>query len=138
MKKLFVTALAIFLGVCVAFADEVDEGLSSMASEQVRSCIRQMIQLGVDSDQALKMTVNMLKNKFREEQILRAQQMIINAMVYFASMPVPTIAPSTAQSSTCPLSNTRYIHKSAKAQKNMKGPSMVIMIPNAAKIGIAW
>jgi hypothetical protein len=79
MKKIFVIALALFFGVSVAFADEVDEGLSGMASEQVRSCAGQMIQLGVDSDHALKMTGNMLKNQFREEQILRAQRMIMNA-----------------------------------------------------------
>ena len=79
MKKIFAIALALFFGVSVAFADEVDEGLSSMASEQVRSCARQMIQLGVDSDHALKMTGNMLMNQFREEQILKAQQLIMNA-----------------------------------------------------------
>jgi hypothetical protein len=79
MKKIFAIALALFFGVSVAFADEVDEGLSSIASEQVRSCARQMIQLGVDSDHALKMTENMLMNQFREEQILKAQLMIMNA-----------------------------------------------------------
>jgi hypothetical protein len=79
MKKIFAIVLALFFGVSVAFADEVDEGLSSMASEQVRSCARQMIQLGVDSDHALKMTGNMLINQFREEQILSAQRMIMNA-----------------------------------------------------------
>ncbi|MBW2741718.1 MAG: hypothetical protein JRE64_23390 [Deltaproteobacteria bacterium] len=70
MKKIFTTALALFFGVSVAFADEVDEWLSSMASEQVRSCAIQMIQLGVDSNHALKMTGKMLMNQFREEQIL--------------------------------------------------------------------
>lgn len=81
MKKIFTIAiaLALFFGVSVAFADEVDEGLSSMASEQVMSCARQMIQLGVDKDHTLKMTGNMLMNQFREEQILRAQRMIMNA-----------------------------------------------------------
>jgi hypothetical protein len=79
MKKIFAIALALFFGVSTAFADEVDEGLSGMASEQVRSCARQMIQLGVDSDHAVKMTGNMLKNQFREEQILKAQRMIMDA-----------------------------------------------------------
>jgi hypothetical protein len=79
MKKIFAIAVAFFFGVSVAFADEVNEGLSGMGSEQVRSCAKQMIQLGVDSDHALKMTRNMLMNQFREEQILRAQRMIMNA-----------------------------------------------------------
>lgn len=79
MKKIFAIVLALFFGISVAFADEVDEALSSMASEQVMSCARQMIQLGVDKEHALKMVRNMLMNQFKEEQILRAQRMIMNA-----------------------------------------------------------
>lgn len=79
MKKIFAIALALFLGISVAFADDVDEGLSSMAPEQVKSCVKQMIQLGVDSDHAIRITRNMLMNQFREEQILKAQRMIMNA-----------------------------------------------------------
>jgi len=79
MKKIFTISLALIFSVSVAFADEVDKGLSSLASEQVISYVRQMIQLGVDSDHAVKMTRNMLKDQFSEEQILKAQKMIMDA-----------------------------------------------------------
>jgi hypothetical protein len=79
MKKIFAIALAILFCASIASADEVDEGLSSMASEQLRARTRQMIRCGIDRKHAIKMTRNMLMNQFGEEHALRAQRMIMNA-----------------------------------------------------------
>jgi hypothetical protein len=79
MKKISAIALAVFFCASTAFADEVDEGLSNRASERLRANTRQMIRFGIDSEDAIKMTRNMLMNQFREEHALRAQRMIMNA-----------------------------------------------------------
>lgn len=79
MKKIFAIALAILFCASIAFADEVAEALSNMATERLRASTRQMIRCGIDSDHAVKMTRNMLMNQFREEHALRAQRMIMNA-----------------------------------------------------------
>lgn len=79
MKKIFVMAFGFFLFASVALGDEVDTGLSSMATEQVRVSTRQMIRSGINGDDALKMTRLMLQNRFRQEHTLRAHQIIIDA-----------------------------------------------------------
>ena len=79
MKKIFVIAFVVFFCASVALGDEVDTGLSSMATEQLKVSTRQMIRSGINSDDALKMTRLMLENRFREEHALRAHQIIIDA-----------------------------------------------------------
>lgn len=79
MKKIFVMAFGFFLFASVALGDEVDRGLSSMATEQVRVSTRQMIRSGINGYDALKMTRLMLENRFRQEHTLRAHQIIIDA-----------------------------------------------------------
>ena len=79
MKKISAIALAVFFCASMALADEVDEGLPNMASERLRANTRQMIRFGIDSEDAIKVTRNMLMNQFREDHALRAQRMIMNA-----------------------------------------------------------
>ncbi len=79
MKKICTIALAIFFCASVAFADEVDEGLSNMATEQIKASTRQMIRSGIDKDEAIKMTRLMLENHFTKGQVLRAHEIIMNA-----------------------------------------------------------
>jgi len=89
MKKIFAIVFVIFFCASVALGDEVDTGLSSMATEQVRVSTRQMIRSGINSDDALKMTRLMLENRFRQEHTLRAHQIIIDA--YKEGLPVEPI-----------------------------------------------
>jgi hypothetical protein len=79
MKKIFLIAFVVFFCASVALGDEVDTGLSSMATEQIKVSTRQMIRSGINSDDALKMTRLMLENRFREEHALRAHQIITDA-----------------------------------------------------------
>ena len=68
--------LAVFLSTASVYADEVDEQLSATANEQIRAATRQMIQTGIDGEQAIHMTRQMLANRFEEQQVLRAQRMV--------------------------------------------------------------
>jgi len=79
MKKIFAITFVAFFCASVALGDEVDTGLSSMATEQLKVSTRQMIRSGINSDETLKMTRLMLENRFREEHVLRAHQIIIEA-----------------------------------------------------------
>jgi hypothetical protein len=80
MKKLFIITACVILSFCsVSFADEVDDGLPQIASERIRASVRAMINMGIDGDDTLKMTRLMLNNRFREEHILRAHQIVMTA-----------------------------------------------------------
>jgi len=63
----------------LAFGDEVEESLSTVATEQLKTSTREMILSGIDTDNAIRMTKLMLKNQFSLEQALRAQKAIMNA-----------------------------------------------------------
>jgi len=79
MKKICFAGFAVLFCASVAFGDEVDKALSNIATEQLRASTRQMIRLGVKSDDAIGMTRVMLENRFRQENALRAHETIIRA-----------------------------------------------------------
>jgi len=79
MKKIWILALAGFLCASMAFGDEVDEGLPNRAARQIKSSTRQMIRVGVDKEEAIRMTRLMLENHFRKEEVLRAHETIMRA-----------------------------------------------------------
>ena len=79
MKKICIIVFAILCYTSVAFGDEVDRGLSNIATKQIMNSTRQMIRAGIESDEAVKMTRLMLENRFREENTLRAHKIIMNA-----------------------------------------------------------
>lgn len=80
MKKLLIAAV---LGIIIfnasgVFCDEVDEKLQNMATQQVRSSTRMMINNGVPADEAIKMTKLMLEKQFRQEYIFRAHKIVVD------------------------------------------------------------
>lgn len=79
MNRLCGTAFVVLFCASTAFGDAVDNGLSGGATEQLKTSTRQMIGSGIDSDDAIKMTRVMLENRFREEQLLRAHEILMNA-----------------------------------------------------------
>jgi len=79
MKKICLMVCAVLFCASLAFGDEVEESLSTLATEQVKVNTRAMINAGINSDGAIKMTRLMLENRFSEEHALRAQQIIMNA-----------------------------------------------------------
>jgi uncharacterized membrane protein YgcG len=79
MKKICLMVFAVLFCASLAFGDEVEESLSTLATEQLKNSTREMITSGIDADNAIRMTKLMLKNQFSLEQTLRAQKVIMNA-----------------------------------------------------------
>jgi hypothetical protein len=74
----FLLLAFLVLGVPVA-ADEVDDGLPMTVNERIRTQTREMIQVGVPTDDAVEMTRRMVQHRFRNELALQAQQEVIDA-----------------------------------------------------------
>ncbi len=79
MKKICLIICAVLFCASVAFGDEVEESLSTLATEQLKNSTREMILSGIDTNNAIRMTKLMLQNQFSLEQALRAQRVIMNA-----------------------------------------------------------
>ena len=79
MKKICLMVCALLFSASLAFGDEVEESLSTLATEQLKTSTREMIQSGIDTDNAIRMSKLMLQNQFSLEQALRAQRVIMNA-----------------------------------------------------------
>lgn len=79
MKKLILIILAGFLCTGVALADNVDDGLPAGTGNAVKASTRAMIKAGVKAEQGMEMTRAMLKNRYQEQQIVKAQECIIEA-----------------------------------------------------------
>jgi len=79
MKKICLIVCAVLFCASLAFGDEVEDSLSTLATEQLKASTRGMILSGIDTDNAIRMTKLMLKNQFSLEQALRAQKTIMNA-----------------------------------------------------------
>lgn len=80
MKKILVLiGIVLLCGASAAFGDEVDQELPGV-SEQVRTNTREMIRLGANSDEALRMTRLMVRSRFQEEHTIRAQEIVMNAL----------------------------------------------------------
>lgn len=113
MKKLLIIFCAVFCLSSVAFADEVDEGLSNMATEQIKVSARQMIKTGINSDDVIKMTHHMIRNQFSQQTTLRAHEIIMRA--HEEKLPVG------------PIMNKAYegIAKGVKAENTVKAMEAV-------------
>ena len=79
MKKTILTAFFLIFWVPMGFADVVDDSLPPGTRQELKESTRQMMQAGVNSDDAIRLTRSMLQNNFTIESTLRAQQVIINA-----------------------------------------------------------
>ncbi|MDB9823106.1 hypothetical protein OAC89_05330 [Deltaproteobacteria bacterium] len=79
MKKLLVIILLVFCIPSPLFADEVDEALPMDTPAQIKESARQVIRLGVENNAVIKMTRTMLENRFREQQMLEAHEMLMKA-----------------------------------------------------------
>ncbi len=79
MKKILSILFIMILCSTFAYADEVDQGLPKQTSEQLKANTREMIRLGVQSDDAINMTKLMVQNNFRVENTVQAQEIVMNA-----------------------------------------------------------
>jgi len=80
MKKYAAIIICFFLYAFPVLGDEVDSRLGNMTNEQVRSQTRAMINAGVPSNQAIKMTRMMIQHRFEFQHIVRAHQVVMNAI----------------------------------------------------------
>ena len=80
MKKIWITVfLIIILTASLASGDEVGQTLSGMASEEVMSSTRQLIQSGINRTSVIELTRAMLQNSFNNRQILKAHTVLMSA-----------------------------------------------------------
>lgn len=89
MRRIVLTTIFVFVCVFQAFGDEVDEGLSSVATVALKNGTRNMIRAGIDSEDAIRMTQAMLENHFKHEHILKAQEIVMSS--YKEGLPVVPI-----------------------------------------------
>lgn len=75
MKRNIFSLLCIFFLASFANANEISE----IASERIREQVKAMIKSGISNEQALRMTRMMIQNRYRERNILNAQQIIIDS-----------------------------------------------------------
>jgi hypothetical protein len=80
MKKLLIIILGICLCSSLAFGDELDRRLSTIGNEQIRVHTRAMINAGIPIDEAIKMTRLMIQNNYQDQNILRAQKILIDTV----------------------------------------------------------
>ncbi len=77
MKKISLIFLVLCCLTSLVFADE-PEGLSQQARESVEQQTREMSALGIPDAQAQKMLTQMIQNRFEKQNIVRAQQVVMN------------------------------------------------------------
>ena len=80
MKNFLIIILAVCLCSSLAFGDEVDNRLSTIGNEQIRVHTRAVINAGIPGDEAIKMTRLMIQNNYKDQNILRAQKIMIDAV----------------------------------------------------------
>lgn len=80
MKNFLIIILGICLCSSLAFGDEVDRKLSTIGNEQIRVHTRAMINAGIPSDEAIKMTSLMIQNNYQYQNTLRAQKILIDTV----------------------------------------------------------
>ena len=79
MKKILFCILLLLLWASPALSDEVEDRLGAMATEQQRTVTRAMINAGIDPEDSILMTQAMIRNRFRDQYTVRAQQLAIEA-----------------------------------------------------------
>jgi len=87
MKKIAIILLAGLLFSGPAFADAVDDALPASADNALKANTRAMIKAGVDGEQGLRMTRAMVQNQYQNQQIIEAQQCVMDA----ARLGLPTV-----------------------------------------------
>ena len=80
MKNILIIILGISLCASLAFGDEVERKLSTIGNEQIRTHTRAMINAGIPSDEAVKMTRLMIHNNYQNQNTLRAQKILMDTV----------------------------------------------------------
>jgi hypothetical protein len=79
IKRIFITVLFLLIYASSTLADVVDDRLPQETPAELKASTRQMVQDGIKSDDAIKLTRAMLDNNFTIDNTLKAQQIIMDA-----------------------------------------------------------
>ena len=79
MKKIFMVIMTIFFCAAVAWADPVDQELPETTPVQIKNSARQMVDQGFNPEEVVNMTRQMLASNLREQQVLQAHAILMNA-----------------------------------------------------------
>ena len=89
MKKIIFVTFFVFLSAPSAFGDEADGQVPNMATSEPKAGTSQMVRDGIESEDASRLTQSMHEYRFRHENTLRVQEMIMRA--YHKGLPVEPI-----------------------------------------------
>ena len=78
MKKSLIWALCTLLLSSPLYADEIAAGLPETVNEQIRNNTREMVREGMPEEDAVKMTRSMIEHRFRNENLIQAQEVVKN------------------------------------------------------------
>ena len=76
MKKTISVIAAVLFVAGLARADIIDDSLGDKATQQVRTSTREMVRLGMPQDDVLKLTRQMIQNRYQEQEIMAAHKVI--------------------------------------------------------------
>jgi hypothetical protein len=79
MKRIYLAIVFVLLNVSYALCDEVDDTLQNTTTQEIKSSTRLLIQNGIPGDEAIKLTRLMIKEQFKQKDVLRAHEIIMNA-----------------------------------------------------------
>jgi len=79
MKKTFLTICLLLLYVPLVSADAAGDGLPPQTPGPLKDGVRQMVQVGVQSEDAVSLTRAMVQHDFSVEQAIKAQQIVMKA-----------------------------------------------------------
>ena len=107
MKKiLLMAAVMLCIGTAYAAADDVDAVLTDPATVSLQTHTREMIRAGINEDTSLRMTRAMQTQRIREENIIQAQKIIMQAQK--AGLPTEPVMTKAFEGMT-KQANTRQI-----------------------------
>ena len=146
MKKIFLVLSVFFLCFSTVQADEIDDGLPQGTVEQIKIHTRSMVAVGIPSEEAVKMTRTMMQNQFQNQNILRAQQTVINAVEN--GLPATPVInklyegiakgiPADTVVQAMDKTRRRYAHSYSYARGLAKSPGRIDNIGNALAQGLA-
>ena len=79
MKRIYLATIFVFLNASFGLCDEVDKALQNTAAQEIKNSTRLLIQNGIPGDEAIRLTRLMIKEQFKQEYVLSAHEIILNA-----------------------------------------------------------
>jgi hypothetical protein len=117
MKKTIVIFFLLLFYAPIVFADMVNEDLPPGTAGELKTSTRQLIHLGMKSEDAVRLTRAMLQNHFNVEQALKAQQILMKA--HQKALPVEPIAGKAFEGMAKNVKADRIVRVMEKVQERL-------------------